>query len=201
MSIHHAPATDRHDPYGDEADWDLDDSWAEEAPQSRVLWGRIAVFAATLLLAFVAGRMTANGNEAALQQAEAEVTELRADLEQARAELDAAQAGGTGAEAEDQPADAEPAVDGDAEAPADAEADASGADEAQAPEAAEAAEAAPAPAEPTSTTYTVQPGDYLFGLAEKFYGDGRQWSTIAEANNLAPGAVISPGQTLEIPAE
>ncbi|TMD24493.1 MAG: LysM peptidoglycan-binding domain-containing protein, partial [Chloroflexi bacterium] len=30
-------------------------------------------------------------------------------------------------------------------------------------------------AQPTPGLYTVQPGDSLFAIAQRFYGDGNQW--------------------------
>ena len=54
--------------------------------------------------------------------------------------------------------------------------------------------------------YTVQPGDSLSGIAEKFYGDGSKenWERIYQANKATIGPdpnVIMPGQQLTIPAE
>lgn len=44
-----------------------------------------------------------------------------------------------------------------------------------------------APSEPEEpagvpTTYTVQRGDTLYSLAKRFYGDGKLWTKIADAN-------------------
>jgi len=68
-------------------------------------------------------------------------------------------------------------------------------------------EAAPEPAPepeatPTEQTYTVESGDTLSGIAERFYGDANQWSRIFEANGdqLDNPDVIQPGQVLRIPA-
>ena len=41
---------------------------------------------------------------------------------------------------------------------------------------------------PSGTSYTIQSGDTLFIIAQKFYGDGEQWERIQQAN---PG--IDPG--------
>ena len=54
--------------------------------------------------------------------------------------------------------------------------------------------------------YTVQPGDTLSGIAEKFYGDSgeKNWKRIYEANKAVIGAdpqIIMPGQHLTIPTE
>ena len=59
-----------------------------------------------------------------------------------------------------------------------------------------------APAAPASSTpegvrdYTVERGDYLSALAERF---GTTWKTLAEMNNLAYPYVIYPGQKLSVP--
>ncbi len=60
------------------------------------------------------------------------------------------------------------------------------------------AEAAPA----SATTYTVEAGDSLWKISEKFYGDGSQWRRIYEANKaeIKDPDVIHPGQTFTIPA-
>ncbi len=53
--------------------------------------------------------------------------------------------------------------------------------------------------------YTVQPGDVitgLLGIAERLYGDGRQWIGLYEANRLIIGTnptIIQPGQQLIVP--
>jgi nucleoid-associated protein YgaU len=59
----------------------------------------------------------------------------------------------------------------------------------------------PADAEP-GTTYTVEAGDSLWKISEKFYGDGNQWRRIYEANKseIKDPDVIHPGQTFTIPA-
>ena len=62
---------------------------------------------------------------------------------------------------------------------------------------------APAPAPtPSGTTYTVEPGDNLWGIAQLFYGDGTRWTEIYEANAGIIGAdpgLIHPGQVFVIP--
>ncbi len=59
-------------------------------------------------------------------------------------------------------------------------------------------EAAPAEAAPAERTYTVEAGDSLWAIAEKFYGSGSDWSRIFEANSdqIANPDAIQPGQTL-----
>jgi nucleoid-associated protein YgaU/DNA-binding SARP family transcriptional activator len=61
---------------------------------------------------------------------------------------------------------------------------------------------------PGSIAYTVQPGDNLFKIAERFYGDGDRWVALYETNQgrrMADGrtfdraGVIHAGWVLEIP--
>jgi LysM repeat protein len=71
-----------------------------------------------------------------------------------------------------------------------------------------AAAARPAPSEapaeapsPAPQTYTVEAGDSLWAIAERFYGDGSQWGKILEANRgqIENPDMIQPGQVLTIP--
>lgn len=62
-----------------------------------------------------------------------------------------------------------------------------------------APQAAPAPAAPAQQTYTVQGGDTLWAIAERYYGDGNQYMKIATANGIANPDLIHPGQQLVIP--
>jgi LysM repeat protein len=56
------------------------------------------------------------------------------------------------------------------------------------------------PTNPTSTeTYTVQPGDTLWDIAERVYGDGSEYPRIAAASGISDPDRIDPGQTLTIP--
>ncbi|GFG52633.1 peptidoglycan-binding protein LysM [Mycolicibacterium agri] len=47
--------------------------------------------------------------------------------------------------------------------------------------------------------YTVQPGDTLFGIAAREYGDGELYPVIAHMNNLANPDLIFAGQELLVP--
>ena len=78
------------------------------------------------------------------------------------------------------------------------------------PEAAPAAEAehehpaeeaaAPAPEpEPAARTYTVESGDTLWAISERFYGDGSKYQIIADASGISNPDLIQPGQVLTIP--
>ena len=57
----------------------------------------------------------------------------------------------------------------------------------------------PVPAGP-HRTYVVQKGDAGFwAIAQKVYGDGREWTLIAKANPGADSNALKPGQKLRIP--
>jgi len=66
--------------------------------------------------------------------------------------------------------------------------------------------APPASQPPTAAsaarTYTVRPGDSLWKIAKRHYGDGNRWNRLYEANRETIGAnpdLIHPGQVLVIP--
>jgi len=50
-------------------------------------------------------------------------------------------------------------------------------------------------------TYTVQPGDTLYGIAVRFYGDGKRWEDIQAANldSVRGPRTLRPGTVLRIP--
>ena len=65
-----------------------------------------------------------------------------------------------------------------------------------------AEEAAPAPEpepEPAARTYTVESGDTLWAISERFYGDGSKYQIIADASGISNPDLIQPGQVLTIP--
>lgn len=150
---------------------------------ARILWGRIAILAAVILLVFFVGRWTAGDADAVrreLQASERRVTELEAKVSELEAQLQAQAAGGV------EEADEQPAGDG--------------------------AEGEPTPEQETGTeddaeqtrgdvsrSYEVQIGDTLRGIAEQVYGDPQEWPRIAEANNLSQDNVLTVGTVLEIP--
>lgn len=54
------------------------------------------------------------------------------------------------------------------------------------------------------STYTVQPGDTLWDIAQRAYNDPEDWDTIYDANNHVIGNdpnLIKPGQVLQIPSQ
>lgn len=52
----------------------------------------------------------------------------------------------------------------------------------------------------TDTIYTVQVGDSLSKIAQKFYGAPEYYQLIATRNNVLPNAILYIGQRLIIPA-
>ncbi len=63
----------------------------------------------------------------------------------------------------------------------------------------EPAEEAGGEPEPAARTYTVESGDTLWAIAERFYGDGGKYQVIADASGVANPDLIQPGQVLTIP--
>ena len=53
----------------------------------------------------------------------------------------------------------------------------------------------------TGRTYTVVKGDSLSKIAQREYGDAKQWTRIYEANRdtIQDPDLIEPGQTLRLP--
>jgi nucleoid-associated protein YgaU len=95
--------------------------------------------------------------------------------------------------------DAPPPPEPEASAPAPAEQP-----EVAAPPADAVAEPAPpaepvAEPEPQARTYTVESGDTLWAIAERFYGDGNRYQAIADASGIENPDLIYPGQVLTIP--
>ena len=81
--------------------------------------------------------------------------------------------------------------------PPEAEAEAApAAEETHAEEAAAHPEPEP---EPAVRTYTVESGDTLWAISERFYGDGSKYQIIADASGIANPDLIQPGQVLTIP--
>lgn len=57
----------------------------------------------------------------------------------------------------------------------------------------------PGPQATAARSYTVEPGDTLWAIAERFYGDGSKYQVIADASGIANPDLIHPGQLLTIP--
>ncbi|MFE6227787.1 LysM peptidoglycan-binding domain-containing protein [Streptomyces sp. NPDC057854] len=52
---------------------------------------------------------------------------------------------------------------------------------------------------PEPRTYTVEPGDTLWDIAERFYGDGNRYHDIAAASGIENPDQVDVGQVLTIP--
>lgn len=55
------------------------------------------------------------------------------------------------------------------------------------------------PPEVQKTYHVMKPGDTLYSLAQQYYGDGKRWREIAEANNIQDPSDIAVGTRLVIP--
>lgn len=55
------------------------------------------------------------------------------------------------------------------------------------------------PAPPAPRTYTVESGDTLWAISERFYGDGNRYPEIAAASGIDNPDLIQPGQVVTIP--
>jgi hypothetical protein len=64
-----------------------------------------------------------------------------------------------------------------------------------------AAAPAPQPAAPRFRQYTIQSGDTLWGIAQRFLGNGGRWPEIYRASSLRSGDpnLIFPGEVVNIP--
>ena len=58
-----------------------------------------------------------------------------------------------------------------------------------------------APITAATRTYVVQPGDSVYRIAERVYGDPMQWKKIRDANKdrLGPDNQVRAGQVLVLP--
>lgn len=55
------------------------------------------------------------------------------------------------------------------------------------------------PAQPAASTHRVVRGDTLWSLAERYYGDGKRWRDIAQANGITNERRLIVGTELVIP--
>lgn len=152
-------------------DYELEDDYAP-----RILWGRLAFFLLAIVLAFAVGRCTkASGIDEDLYQAEKDkVQELASNNAVLQQQLDAATAEQSNNGGNDG------GKGGASESPSEAASDEPIAD---------------------GQTYTVQPGDTLTTIAQKFYGDPTKFDLIVDANNLSEDTPLRVGQELVIPPE
>lgn len=171
MSDHETESFTPYEPQTSSYDWD----YGEQPPNAgnggtpNVLWGRLAILGALLILVFLIGRWSApNGVEsedlaavrADYKAAQEEIEELKAALTQPQATV-APTPSVTVGEQEDEAQDA--TFDGE--------------------------------------VYTVQSGDTMREIAERFCGDATQDDLIAEFNGIPDPTIISVGAELKIPED
>ena len=161
-------------------DWDYEpEDHSRNMPN--ILWGRVAVLGAVVLLAFLFGRMTAGGGgvpqedltaaRTEAREAQAQVTDLQTQVDDLQAQLDAQQAAGEETTGEGD-------TEGEGEEGGAAEDPLAGGKE-----------------------YKIKPGDTLNQIAESEYGDASLADYIATANNIVDPTAISVGDTIIIPVE
>jgi len=58
------------------------------------------------------------------------------------------------------------------------------------------------PATPAARSYTVQPGDTLYGISERYWGNGKYWPALYQANRskISDPNLIYAGQVVTIPS-
>jgi nucleoid-associated protein YgaU len=153
----------------------------------RILWGRIAVFGAALLLALILGRCTAGGGGVA----EERFSEIAASNSEAQTALEANTA--TIAQLQQQLQDARAAASGTVPGPG-------ATDGTTAPTTGGTEGTAPATTDAQGNrVYEVQAGDTLSTIAESVYGDPTAFGIIASANNISGSSPLQVGQSLIIP--
>ena len=147
--------------------------WVPEEDEAdagpRVLWGRVFALGAIVLLAVVLGRASAGGGAS-----QGQVDRLESDLTQAQQTIAQLESQIDAQAAAEDPAGA---TEPDPEStPGTGPGDAAGA-----------------------KTYTVQAGDTLRGIAERFYQDVDLDAFLARANGITDVSQLSVGHELTIP--
>jgi LysM repeat protein len=173
------PMTEPLEPYEPQTTaYEWDDEEEEVSDRPNVLWGRVGIFAAALLVAFMFGRWTAPGGVPGSQVTElqAEITSLKEDNTDLRKQLAAAQ------DALEEP---DPVTSPAAEASPSAE-ETVGTTDTTIPEV-------------TGETYVVKPNDSLSTISQDFYGTTEYADLIAEANGITDPGALQVGQELTIP--
>lgn len=170
--------TETFEPYRPDSSYDLDyDDEPQPGRPGRVLWGRVAILGAALLIAFLIGRASGGGD--GVPQADFDrVADERDDLEAQVSDLESDLAAAL--EPTPPPATASPAAGGGG-----------GGGEATDPEGETEG----------GQTYTVESGDTLASIAAEFYGDASLDDFLAEANGITDPESLAVGQELVIPPE
>ncbi|MBA3349940.1 MAG: LysM peptidoglycan-binding domain-containing protein [Actinobacteria bacterium] len=173
--------------------------WDRTSPPVKVLWGRVAALAVTLIVAYLIGHVTGPQGVPAT-----ELSQARTELAAARERITELE---TRLEDTTSPESSRPVsppvlqgADGGEEPQAQAPSDVNGQQE-EATATQPPGEGAPAPGDQleSSRTYVVRDGDSLNTIARDFYGDASLVKLIAEANNIAAQGQIRIGQKLELP--
>ena len=163
-------------------DWDPEEE--ESVPETpNVLWGRVAFYGITLLLAFVIGRMSAPDGiaQADLDAANDQIAALETENEDLTTQL----------------ADAQAAL----EEPTDTATDTGTTDDTATDTSDDTTTDTADDTQFTGEEYVVESGDSLNTIAEKFYGDTAYGDYLAEVNNISDPSTLSIGTTLIIPDE
>lgn len=172
--------TETFEPYRPDSSYDLDyDDEPQPGGQGRVLWGRVAILGAALLVAFLFGRATGGGEAGVARSDYQEVVEERDDLEAQVADLESDLAAAL--QPTPPPASASPGAGagaGTGEEATDPEGETEGGE-----------------------TYVVQSGDTLASIAAEFYGNASLDDFLAEANGITDPESLAVGQELIIPPE
>lgn len=160
----------------------------------RILWGRIAFFTVALLLVFFLGRCTESGGVpmSQVQQLEEQVADLSEQNTRLNDQLAAAQANASSSLAGSRQEASEDESESTDERESSTEAET---------ESGTSSRERSSTAGLGSRTYVVQKGDYLYGIAERFYGDRSQADLIAAANGITDESPLRVGQRLIIPSE
>lgn len=147
----------------------------------RVLWGRVAFFGITLLLAFFLGRCTSEGGAPPeqLELARDRNQDLQNQIEELESQLEEAQSDGDGEGGNEQ--DEDTSTDDETDDSNASSSDSSSAD--------------------TEKTHVVERGETLSELADRYYGDGDKHTLITEANDIDEDNPLQVGQELVIPPD
>lgn len=146
-------------------------------PGGDILWGRVAVLGAVVLLAFLIGRSTAGGGvstaqledaRAATTDANERIAELEAQVVELETQLNADENTGTGNQGDGTGNNNENEEGG---------------------------------GNAKNQTYVVESGDTLQTIAEQFYGDATLDDFLQEANDIADPTALQVGMELIIPPE
>lgn len=147
----------------------------------RVLWGRVAFFGITLLLAFFLGRCTSDDGAPPeqLELARDRAQDLQNQIEELESQLEEAESDGDGGDEQDE--GTETSTDDEAAETDDSNASNSSAD--------------------TEKTHVVERGETLSELADRYYGNGDKHTLITEANDIDEDNPLQVGQELVIPPD